>query len=178
MRLTPSRDGRHWSRVGRRQFIPLGKPDDWDPDYHEPTWDPVRMGDELWIYYRSARSGKRDPKGMDAIGLAILRRDGFVSLNAGTSTDVVTTRPLSFAGRRLFLNAEVQDEGWIKVALLSRENEPIREHTRDDAVPITPGATELPDAWKTAQVLHCPASQHVRLQFAFSNARLYSFWIE
>ncbi len=52
---------------------------------------------------------------MDAIGLAVLRRDGFVSLNAGTSTGVVTTRPLSCAGIRLFLNAEIEDNGWIKV---------------------------------------------------------------
>ena len=52
--LTASRDGRHWTRVGEReQFIPLGGANDWDPHYQDPCTAPIRVGNELWIYYRS-----------------------------------------------------------------------------------------------------------------------------
>ena len=40
-----------------------------------------------------------------AVGLAKLRRDGFVSLHAGFDQANVTTRKLQFSGGRLFVNA-------------------------------------------------------------------------
>lgn len=177
--LTASRDGRHWTRVGRREeFIPLGGPDEWDADYHEPTHRPIPMGDELWIYYRSARSSSRDPQAGDAIGLATLRRDGFVSLRAGDLPGHLTTRPLTCPGRRLYLNADIREGGWIQVALRTRDNEPLVTYSLDNAVVIEKGAVKLPVAWSQTQTIDLPADEHVRLHFVLKNALLYSFWFE
>ena len=74
--LTSSRDGRNWSRVGNREeLIPLGSEREWDTDYHDPLWEPIAVGDELWIYYRSGKLRRDEPRRYD-MGLAKLRRDG------------------------------------------------------------------------------------------------------
>ena len=50
---------------------------------------PVRMGDEIWIYYSGANrdhDGLIDPEAeghLSGIGRAVLRLDGFVSADAG-----------------------------------------------------------------------------------------------
>ena len=179
--LTASRDGRHWTRVGRREaFIPLGEPGDWDADYHDPCWDPILVGDELWIYYRSVN---RDPNQQKvqvghAIGLATLRRDGFVSLNAGPTTGAIVTRPLNFEGERLRVNAEVDDGGWIKVALLGEANQPIEGYTVEDVIPFKSGGARIPVRWRNAAGLRLTPGSHARLKFQMKSAKLYSFWIE
>ena len=107
MELTASRDGRHWYRVGNREeIIPLGSEREWDTDYHDPLWEPVLVNDELWIYYRSGKLRRNETRRYD-LGLAKLRRDGFVSLDADQRIGTLLTRPLSFAGRTLFVNAAV-----------------------------------------------------------------------
>jgi len=179
--LTASRDGRHWTRVGRREeFIPLGGPDDWDADYHEPTWDPILVGDDLWIYYRSARALERDPKRPNGIGLAMVRRDGFVSLNAGQTPGVVLTRPLAVSGNALFISAEILPDGWIKAAFVEPGpgGKPIENYSLDDAVPVTKGGVQLPVTWKNASTFKLPANAQARLKFQMANAKLYAFWIQ
>ena len=176
--LTASRDGRHWYRVGnRREILPLGSETQWDTDYHDPLWEPVPVGDELWIYYRSGKLRRNQTRRYD-LGLAKFRRDGFVSLDADDRPGSVLTRPLSFTGKRLFVNAEVGDGGSISVSVLSRKRQPLAGYTRSDAIAITRGGLAIPVAWKQATGLGLPAGQHVRLRLELKNARLYSFWIE
>ena len=176
--LTASRDGRHWYRVGNRhEILPLGSETQWDTDYHDPLWEPVPVGDELWIYYRSGKLRRNQTRRYD-LGLAKFRRDGFVSLDAGDRPGSVLTRPLSFTGKRLFVNAEVGDGGSISVSVLSRKRQPLAGYTRSDAIAITRGGLAIPVAWKQATGLGLPAGQHVRLRLELKNARLYSFWIE
>jgi len=180
--LTASRDGRHWYRAGRREeFIPLGPADAWDADYHDPCWDPIPVGDELRIYYRSVNRhpGDENPKLGHAVGLATLRRDGFASLNAGETPGAVVTRPLAFAGTRLFVNAEVAEGGWVKAGVLSRGGEPVQGYGLDASLPVTEGGTAARIAWREVQRLATLGDgEHVRLAFGMQNAKLYSFWIE
>ena len=177
--LTASRDGSHWTRVGRREeVIPFGGPDDWDGEYHAAL-TPIPVGDELWIYYRSAKMGEqKKQKQTHKIGLGILRRDGFVSLDAADTPGTVTTRPLSFSGKRLFINAEVADGGSITAALLSPSGEPVADYSPADAKPINTGGLKIPVTWKNATECRLPAGEHVRLKFELTKAKLYAFWIE
>ena len=179
--LTSSRDGRHWRRAARREeFIPLGEPTEWDADYHDPCWDPILVGDELWIYYRSVnrRPGDENPKVGHAVGLATLRRDGFVSLNAGETPGTVVTRPLTFPGTRLFVNAEVAEGGWVKAGVLSTSRESIDGRTLEQSVPVRADTTRAPLVWANDQGLPALDDAHVRLVFGLRNAKLYSFWVE
>jgi hypothetical protein len=177
--LTASRDGRHWTRVGRREeFVPLGKQEDWDAHYHDPSTEPILVGDELWIYYRSTRSGKAEDKQTHCIGLAKLRRDGFVSLNGSEPSGTVMTRPLTMSGRSLFINAEVADGGYVKAAVLSPDRKPLESYSLDESVPVSSSTICGPVTWNKANRLVCADGDHIRLVFQLSRAKLYSFWFE
>ena len=176
--LTASRDGRHWYRVGNREeIIPLGSESEWDTDYHDPFWEPVLVDDQLWIYYRSGKLRRDEPRRYD-LGLAKLRRDGFVSLDADQQIGTVLTRPLSFAGKNLFVNTDVRDGGYIKVALLTRGQQPIDGYSTEDSMAITEGSVNVPVRWKSATELRVQPGHYARIRFELKNARLYSFWIE
>jgi len=176
--LTASRDGRHWQRVGdRTEIIPLGTEAEWDTDYHDPLWEPVRVGEELWIYYRSGKL-RRDRMRRYDMGLAKLRRDGFVSLDAGPVTGTVLTRPLSISGQRLYVNANIRPGGSVTVSVLSRNRESIAGYSATECVPLSEGSTRASIRWQSADKLKLNQHQHVRLRFQLQHAELYAFWIE
>ena len=180
--LTASRDGRHWTRVGKREeFIPLGGPDEWDPHYHDPCTPPILVGDELWIYYRSMPMWGGKKRGHDKIsriGLAMLRRDGFVSLNAGTAAGTVVTRPLTFAGKKLFINAEIAEGGYVKAEVRSTSGKALPAHTLAKCTPATGSATRMEVTWAGAGAIRHSHTQRLRLAFELKNAKLYAFWVE
>ena len=183
--LSCSRDGRHWTRVCRGQkFLPLGDPASWDSDYLIPgrPGAPFLVDDKLRFYYWGTRKAdKRDGSTINwdmHIGVATLRRDGFVSLDAGKEPGELTTRPLSFTGSRLFINADVAKEGMVQVELLTRDGAPVAGYTAEDAMPVTGDATKIPVSWDDTDVVHVADGEHVRLRFRLRDAKLYSFWIE
>jgi hypothetical protein len=182
IQLSYSRDGRHWSRPSQRKpFIPLGTDDSWDADYLGPAKIiPALVGNELWFYYFGARNADRkDVKNWSfAIGLAKLRRDGFTSLNAGQTPGQIITRPMTFKGKKLFVNADVAEDGWVKAAVLTRESEPVASYTLDDSIALTKDTTKGRMIWNSKKELAPPGDDHLRLVFQLKNAKLYSFWIE
>ena len=114
--LVVSRDGLHWKKVPfvndkgiPEVFIPNGPEGGHngrnDGGYmSEFSQGPLRIGDELVYYYGCSSYGKNHPKSVRISGGGIfrarLRIDGFVSVDGGT----LTTRPLAFEGRDLFVN--------------------------------------------------------------------------
>ena len=176
--LSASRDGLSWYRVGDRQvFLPLGAPDAWDPDYTDPVHSgPIEVGGELWFFYRGSRLRSRDgappgewPQYRMAIGLARLRRDGFVSLDAGQDEGKILTRPLTSRGGSLHINAEVSEGGEILVTALDQE--------RKVSVPIISGGLDIPVRWQGAEPTEALTDRPVRLAFTLRDAKLYSFRI-
>ncbi len=184
LQLTYSRDGRHWLRPQHREpFIPLGDGDSWEADYSLSSFTaPVLGRDELFIYYAGSRNPTRDKKPESEwpldLGLAMLRRDGFASLNAGDKPGQIITRPLTFKGRSLFVNAEVTEGGWVKAALLTCDSRPIAAYGLDNSVVLTSEATRGRMVWKADEDLPSPGEDHLRVVFQLKNAKLYSFWIE
>ena len=165
----------------RGPFIPLGDADGWEPDYSDPAHNgPLLVDDELWFYYRGSRNNERDHTDRYTMrfGLAKLRRDGFVSLNGGNDPGQVITRPLTAEGRSLFVNAEVQKDGWVKAAVLSDKSQPKSPYTLDDSNPVTTNTTRGRLTWKQVEELEFPKDDHVRLLFQMKNAKLYAFWLE
>lgn len=184
LNLSYSRDGRHWLRPRARQpFIPLGSPASWDADYSTPCYTPpVLVGEELFFYYGGSRNPDRDQDPEKRwpiyLGLAKLRRDGFASLDAGATPGQVSTRPLTFDGRSLFVNVEVEEGGWIKAAVLSRDSQPLTHYTLEDATPLVANTTRGRMEWKSKDFVPPPGNEHLRFRFQLRKARLYSFWIE
>ncbi|MCH2117434.1 MAG: hypothetical protein MK161_07010 [Pirellulales bacterium] len=185
--LTASRDGRHFTRVGNRErVIPLGGMHEWDPHYHAPTSHPILVGDEIWIYYFSmplldgnkVGKEKADTAQISRIGLAMLRRDGFVSLDAQDKPGQVITRPLTFNGTQLNVNAKIAEGGYLKVGLRDAAGKPVAHYQLADCNPVQGDVTSARVTWRNRDQVHRPDDQSWRLVFELKNAQLYSFWID
>ena len=180
--LISSRDGRRWERVGdRTPFIPVGRRDiDWDFGFHSPSsGPPVRVGDELWFYYsgrayRHPVSGQGREPNHGAIGLARLRLDGFVSMDAAEQPGTLTTRPIRFQHPGLYLNADAS-KGELRVEILDENGSPVPGFTRDDCAPMRTDSVRWPASWRGNADLSALRGKTVRLGFHLRQASLYSF---
>ena len=182
-----SRDGFHFSRPDRTPAIASerwssGK---WDTGYVQSIPNLlVIKGDELWFYYSAFRGDPtRKTKCFDgtvpgacngrlngmyangAMGLATMRRDGFVGLRAGKSGSVMTC-PVRFGGRRLFVNLDAP-EGALKVSVVARDGRELKAFE-----PVKGNRTKL-EVGDVGEL----AGQDVRFRFDISGGTLYSFWV-
>jgi len=184
VQLAVSRDSDNFERVGgRRPFIGLGPEGRFDSRFIWAMPNPVRMGDELWIYYVASNrdhspSNKIDASAeeeMSGIGRAILRLDGFTSMDAGYDGGQFTTPPLKFDGNQLQLNVDAAGGGSVKVELLDDSGRPIEGFAKDDARPIARNSVRIPVTWKGDPNLESLAGKSVQMRFYLTNASLYAF---
>lgn len=174
-----SRDGFHWDRPDRHAFIPVSeRQGDWN-------WGNVQsvgggcliVGDELWFYF-SGRAGvgpqMRDGNG--ATGLAKLRRDGFASMESGASEGTLTTRPLRFSGKHLFVNLAAP-HGELRAEVLDKDGKVIAPFTKENSITASGDKTLLKLNWKDGGDLSKLAGESVRFRFHLRNGALYSFWV-
>ena len=108
VQLATARDIDRWQRVGRREeFLPVGSPGTWDGAWASLSSNPpALLGDTLYMWY----SGRPQAHGTEgnftsSIGLATLRKDGFVALRCGIRGAELMTEPVEITGPRLSINA-------------------------------------------------------------------------
>ena len=186
-----SRDGFHWDRPDRSTFLGVSQTEGaWN-------WANVQsaggcclvVGDQLYFYVsgRQGRPRTQEP-GVCTTGLAMLRRDGFASMDwlpggsgiiRGRISDgaagVLTTRPLRFSGRHLFVNADVR-QGELRVEVLDRAGAVLAPLTSAACAPVSGNGTRLAVRWSGAD-LAAVAGREVRFRFTMTNGRLYAFWV-
>jgi hypothetical protein len=131
------------------------------------------VGDKLYFYVSGAAQGSRDP---NSTGLAILRRDGFTSMDAGEQEACLTTRPVKFSGKRLFVNVNAP-KGRLLVEALDADGKVIAPFTRDNCTPMSVDSTIQPVRWRGADDLSSLAGKPVRFRFYLTQGQLYSFWV-
>jgi len=106
--LASARDLEHWQRVGRRDLLfPTGPPGSWDAAWATMSGNPpVLVDDTLYVWYtgNSQAHGTRGDA-RSRIGLATLRKDGFVALRCGIRGAQLMTEPVTVSAPKLFLNA-------------------------------------------------------------------------
>ena len=184
VQLAVSRDAEHFDRIGgRRAFIGLGPEGRFDSRFIWAMPNPIRMGDELWIYYVASnrdhlKSHKLDPaaeKDMSGIGRAVLRLDGFVSADGDYNGGQFTTPPLTFKGDRLELNVDAAGGGSVQVEVLDQNGEAIEGFSLRESLPITRNSVRIPVSWANDPNLGALAGSAVRLRFHMTNASLYAF---
>ena len=149
--LLHSRDGRRWNRfMDHRPFIPRGGEGSFDALDIETTVQPIVVGDELWFYYGGMNvhhdwwivgrgEGLDVPEAHDRkyaadghhLGLATLRYDGYVSLDAGVREGFIETKPVLATGEHLFINARCEPDGFIEVEVMDPWNGMWEGFTRD-----------------------------------------------
>ena len=188
--LTTSRDGIHWHRVGDRQtFIPNGPPGSWDAGIiFTANQSPAVLGDKMFVYYSGSRHDhnyrNRAPEGSPewlaewdaiktSIGVATLRRDGFVSLDASDTPGTLLTKPFFWPkGATLHLNVDATG-GEVQVAVLDEQGKPIASLQKSTAV--TGDHVDTPITWP-ASAAEPPADRPVSLKLTLRRTKLYSYW--
>lgn len=174
-----SRDGFHWHRPDHRPFMDVSE------QYGDWNWGNVQsagggcliVGDSLYFYV-SGRSGvKGSPaSGVCATGLAVLRRDGFASMDAGKKERTLTTRPVRFNGNYLFVNSDSR-KGWLQVEVLDVNDRVLARYTKNNCVAVKTDETLQRVTWKGASDLAPLAGQTVKFRFYLRQSRLYAFWV-
>ena len=109
-------------------------------------------------------------------GLATLRRDGFASMDAGTDGGVLTTRPVTFEGRHLFVNADTS-RGALRVEVLDRRGDVVMPYSADRCVPVSADRTAQRIDWTEGHDLSALRDTPVRFRFHVTNGSLYAFWV-
>ena len=171
-------------------FIPYGEMNkawDWGTVSTVYTPAPIIVGDEIWMYYTGIDAKNwwthvgdppvRDPKVKEpnkGVGLATLRLDGFVSVDAGADEGRLTTKPLVFLGDTLVVNANATG-GSLRIEALDPEGNVIEGFGAADCAPITTDSVRHVLKWKDNPDCHLLQGQPIRLRFHLRNAKLYAF---
>jgi hypothetical protein len=188
--LACSRDLKDWRRLGDRQaFIGPSRIDSGAYDLTQilPPSAPVVRDDELWFYYTGLKwrssfaylgtypNGETRPiPGRDrdggAVCLAVLRRDGFVSLDAGKEQGSVSTRPFTLPAGRLYVNVDAR-QGELRVEACDDQGKVL-------AVSEVVSGDHPQSEVRWQQGNFAELQKHtVSLRFRLLNASLYSYWL-
>jgi hypothetical protein len=88
---------------------------------------------------------------------------------------MVVTRPLTFSGEFLFVNADVRQQ--LRVEVVDRSGRVIPDFALDKCEPVRGNATRAAVRWSTGASLRALAGQPVRLRFVLNDADLFAFWV-
>ena len=174
-----SRDGFHWDRPDRRPFLDVSEDRNaWNyGNVQSAGGGCLVMGDKLY-FYCSGRNSRKNPDDGSGIstGLAMLRRDGFASMDAAQTVGTLTTRPVTFNGKHLFVNV-LSPQGALRAEVLDEQGQPIAPYTIENSATLRTDSTHAALAWKGAADLAPLTGRTVRFRFQLENGSLYSFWV-
>jgi hypothetical protein len=188
-----SRDGFHWQRPAERTpFLTCTRnPGDWNYAYlHMANGICCVVGDELRFYFgafsglfsagnSSANAGQNQKNRSYAggnTGMAVLRRDGFASMDADASGGTLTTRKLTFNGKYCFVNVDAP-QGELRVEVLDGNDHVIAPFTKENCVPVKADKTKQLITWNGAADLSALSGRPVQFRFHLENGKLYAFWV-
>lgn len=176
-----SDDGFHWKREFKQPFLPVS-PDfkSWNAGNVQSTaGNPLIVGDSLYFYVSGRYNSKPVHDSNFATGLAMLRRDGFVSMRAGKKEGYFVSDKHAVSGRYLFVNVDVKNrKGALKLELLDSDGVPIPGFTGKDCIALeNVDATKCRVQWKNKKDLLELAGKTVYVKFYITEGDLYAFWL-
>ena len=193
MQLVASRDLLTWHRLGERKpFIPRGRAGQFDQQLAWFSSMPIVKDGKLWFFYTGSittHAGTRDEAhwkrleaevaqgkwpAIQSIGLGTLRRDGWVSLDAGSTPGTAVTKTIFWPQRgKPYLNADARG-GEVRVSVCQPDLTPRPGYERSE--PISGDCLEAPVVFTAKSPI--VAGTPVRLKIIARNARLYSIWFK
>lgn len=177
IQLACSRDLRHWNRLADRQTFIGPSPATADrPDWTQllPPSGPVVRDDELWFYYSGLKyRATPDPRDryMGAVCLAVLRRDGFMSLDAGPQQGQLLTQPFFLRGEKVFVNVDAGETGQLVVEAVDEAGKVVATSQ------VIGGDDPRHEVVWAEGDIGALQDQPIRLRFTMRQTQLYSFWI-
>ena len=167
-----SRDGLHWDRTFLESFIRPGlDPRNWMSRANLVSCGIVQTGEnELSLYVLRNRDFPTCH-----FERAVIRPDGFVSVNAGYGGGEFTTPPLMFDGNELELNYSTSAAGSARVEIQDAEGRPQPGYSLEEYTAMYGDEIEGVARWEGGTDVGPLAGQTVRLHFALMDADLYAF---
>ncbi len=199
VQLAYSRDGIGWRRTDRRHpILSYGLPYRFD-SHVLIALEPLIREDEIWVYCAAENKAhvltKQDLRlgthslGDTAIpldqqswlkerrgygGLAMVRRDGLVSLDSDAPEGVVTTKPFVCRGKQLLLNADAS-RGRIRVELLDRMGVALPGFEAGRSDPLHGDSVSPLASWDGKSDLSSLEGRKIKLRLLMSHSKLFSF---
>ncbi len=184
IRLAVSRDGVNWTYPQQdTAFIPLGAEGDFDSKTLYMGQGILQSGDEMWLYY-SGSPLTHNGHDLDdlvnaeqprAYSRVVVKKDRFVSAEAGPEGGWFVTPPLTFYGKNLQLNADVRSGGSVRVELLDANGETIPGFEMENCRPITGDNLAVPVVWNGGGNVAARAGQATRMKVEITDASLFSY---
>ena len=194
--LVVSRDSYSWKRVCLgTPFLSVGPPGSFDRRMIRTASSFLVLDDRILLFYSGCPYAHISEAIRFDIGLATLRRDGFVALvdsHGGSANPsgnpygmwgTVTTKPLLFDSGRLRINAkmvppEVHRDSFIKAELLDDRGRPVGGYGLNSCNPFRGDSTDTCLSWNGRTTIPSGRGKGLRLRFVLKNAKLYSFWVD
>lgn len=174
-------DGFNWKREFKRPFLSVSEDfKAWNAgNVQSVAGCPIIVGDSLYFYVSGRYNSKPEHDSNFSTGLATLRRDGFVSLKAGSREGKATTYPISVDSKYLFVNVDVRSKkSKLAVELLDADGKVIPGFSNKECVVIrSTNKTKQIVMWKNNQNLESLVGKNIRIRFYLTNGDLYSFWL-
>ena len=194
VQLCYSRDGTKWQRVDNvSALIPRGGRGEFDMGMVGLNQGCVLKDGKLWFYYNAwtgehyetkAYRRVNDPGHFEmgrlasAIGLAWLREDGFVSVEAGEDPGGFTTREMEGSENGFFLNGAVNARhGYIKAEWLDETGRPVEGYKKEDFDTFNGDSLDYPLTWKGKKIKEGYPGKRGKLRFYMKNSQLFSLTI-
>jgi hypothetical protein len=176
--LVSSRDGFAWQRAfPGTPFLPNGDPGSFDRRQIRLASSFVVAEDTVLLLYAGSPHPHVKEHNFD-IGLAALRRDGFVALRADEGEGVLVTRPLRLGAGVLRLNAQTDPGGYVKAEVCDLAGTPLAGLDAARCDGFGGDATDAVLSWAGASLPGTAPPEGLRLRFLLRQARLYSFWLQ
>lgn len=168
-----SRDGYEYYREDMNPFISYSSDKGaWNTgNIQSVVGSPIIANDKLYFYF-SGRNFDENEQKVTSTGMAVLRRDGFVSMQG--SGELVTNK-LEFNGKYLFVNADVKKG--LKVEILDEYNNVIKGYSKDECILIKENNTKCMVKWNDNNDLDKIKNKKIMIKFYLEDGDLYSFWI-
>ena len=108
---------------------------------------------------------------VSAICLAVLRRDGFISLDAGEKQGTIVTKPFKVPSNRLFVNVDAL-KGELRAEVLGKAGNMLAA-----SAPMKGDLARGEVEWRKGNIADLKGKA-VTLRFKLRNASFYSYWFE
>lgn len=166
-----SRDGTTWDRTFQEAWVRPGRdPHNWTQRSNMTACGIIQTAPDEFSLYITEHYGWPDHR----LRRLTVRKHGFASVHADYREGEFVTRPLTFSGKRLLLNAATSSAGSIRVEVQDETGKPLPGFTLRDSLPFYGDELEAVAAWKSGSDLASLTGKTIRLRFVLQDADLYA----